>query len=108
MDNTPISQENRQEPAAEREAHGMTTSPLQRFPQPRKPSLCFLLLTYDIEPEALARQSGLPLLTAVALTCGIGATEEIAQRALNGLNALKGTHYTLNDIAIDLHGRPHR
>ncbi|MBV9229134.1 MAG: hypothetical protein JOZ18_07455 [Chloroflexi bacterium] len=83
----------------------METSPLLRLPQPRKPSLRFLLLQYQVQPETLARQSGLPLLTAVALTIGYGTTEDVALAALNGLNMLRGTRYTLEDIEIDLYRR---
>ena len=83
----------------------MTTSPFQRLPQPRKPSLRFLLLTYEVQPEALARQSDLSVLTTTALKIGYGTTEDVAQKALAGLNALRGTRYTLNDIEIDLYRR---
>jgi hypothetical protein len=81
---------------------------LQQFPQPRKPSLRFLLIAYQVQAEALARESGLPLLTAIALISGIGTTEEIAQAALNGLNALRGTRYVLADIEIELYRRQER
>jgi hypothetical protein len=45
------------------------------------------------------------LLTAIALSVGIGATPEVAQRGVDGLNTLSGTHYTLDDVSIDLHSR---
>jgi hypothetical protein len=84
---------------------GRSMNKLTQLPQPRKPSLRFLLLTYNIQPEALARQSGLPVLIAVALRSGYGTTEEVAQKALDALNVLKGTRYTLDDIEIELHKR---
>ena len=90
---------------ADQEQQRAAPLPLQQLPQPKKPSLHFLLLQYQIQPEALVRESGLPLLTAIALNCGYGTTEEIAQAALNGLNALRGTRYTLADIEIELHRR---
>jgi len=92
MDNTP--------PPTHHEA---TARP--RPSQPHKPSFQFLCIHHQIQPDALARQSNLPLLTALALTCGIGTTPEIAQQALNALNALRGTLYTLDDIAINLYRR---
>ena len=82
-----------------------TPLPLWQLPQPRKPSLCFLLLQYRVQAAELACASGLPLLTAIALGSGIGCTEEIAQAAINGLNALRGTHYTLTDIEVELYRR---
>jgi hypothetical protein len=81
---------------------------LHQLPQPKKPSLRFLLLQHRVRPEALARVSGLPLLTVEALSIGYDTTEDIAQAALDGLNTLRGTRYTLADIEIDLYGGSHR
>ena len=76
---------------------------LLQLPQPRKPSFRFLCISHQVQPEALARQSGLPFLIAAAIVVGYGTTEEVAQKALNAFNALRGTRYTLDDIEIDLY-----
>jgi hypothetical protein len=73
--------------------------------RPHKPTFPYLCYLYHIKPEVLAGISGLPLLTTIALTVGIGATPQIAQRAVDGLNTLSGTHYTLDDVSIDLYSR---
>jgi hypothetical protein len=73
--------------------------------RPHKPTFPYLCYLHHIKPEVLAGASGLPLLTAIALTVGIGATSEVAQRGVDGLNTLSGTHYTLEDVSIDLYNR---
>ncbi|MBV9232072.1 MAG: hypothetical protein JOZ18_22370 [Chloroflexi bacterium] len=72
---------------------------------PHKPTFPYLCCLHRIKPEVLAGASGLPLLTAIALRVGIGTTPQIAQQAVDGLNTLLGTHYTLDDISVELHPR---
>jgi hypothetical protein len=60
---------------------------------------------YLIDPGLLARHSNVPMLTVEAVMNGYGTTPQVAEAILKGLNTLKGTHYTLNDISVELHPR---
>ena len=83
----------------------MNSEPQPRPLRPRKPSLRSLLVFHQINPGALALQSNLPVLTVEAVMNGYGTTPQVAEAILNGLNVLKETHYTLDDISVELHPR---
>ncbi|HLZ62829.1 MAG TPA: hypothetical protein VKR06_38260 [Ktedonosporobacter sp.] len=61
------------------------------------PSIQSLIM--GIDPVALAIQCEyIPPLSIVAIQVGYAMSEAVACRVLAGLNVLKGTHYTVDDV----------
>lgn len=68
----------------------------------KKPTFYQLRLEHSVNIYELSQASGIPSLVVWSLLIGQPVTKHEAQRVLDALNTLRGTHYTLEDVHVVL------